>query len=79
MFYKVITECGHLGAGKGFERVWFLKGTDPITMLQMVRKLPRVKRKETSLGIKLIKKISREEYLIGINSKMAAAKILING
>lgn len=63
MFYKVITECGHLGAGKGFERVWFLAGPDPLSILNKARTLPRVKRKDTSLGIKLIKRITREEYL----------------
>ncbi|MBI5286138.1 MAG: hypothetical protein HY878_00925 [Deltaproteobacteria bacterium] len=66
MFYKVITECGHLGAGNGYERVWFFKGHNPLSILTKARTLPRVKRKDTSLGIKLIQRISREEYVAGV-------------
>jgi len=68
MFYKVITECGHLGAGNSFEKAWFIKGADALEVMQKAKRLPRVKRKETSLAIKLIKKISREEYISGMNS-----------
>ncbi|MBI5407717.1 MAG: hypothetical protein HZA18_08520 [Nitrospirae bacterium] len=66
MFYKVITECGHIGAGKGYEKVWFLKGANPISILYKSLTLPRVKRKRTTLAIKLIKRISREEYAEGV-------------
>lgn len=65
MFYKVITECGHLGAGKGFERVWFFAGRDPLSILNKARTLPGVKRKDTSLAIKLVKRVTRGEYLKG--------------
>lgn len=74
MFYKLIIECGHMGAGNGFERVWFIKGNNPVAVLQKARTMPGVKRKETSLAIKLIKEISREEYMNGMNSKRAAAR-----
>lgn len=70
MFYKIIIECGHMGAGNGLERIWFIKGENPLVVLQKARKLPRVKRKETSLAIKLIKEISREEYMSGINNQI---------
>ncbi|MBI5049024.1 MAG: hypothetical protein HZB54_08785 [Deltaproteobacteria bacterium] len=69
MFYKLITECGHMGAGNSFERVWFIKGSNPLAVLQRAKRLPRVKRKETSLAVKLIQEISREEYLSGINNQ----------
>ncbi|HAG50977.1 MAG: hypothetical protein A2X87_01645 [Deltaproteobacteria bacterium GWC2_42_51] len=68
MFYKIIIECGHMGAGNGLERIWFIKGENPLVVLQKARKLPRVKRKETSLAIKLIQEISKEEYISGINN-----------
>lgn len=74
MFYKLIIECGHMGAGNGFERVWFVKGSNPLAILQRARTMPGVKRKETSLAIKLIKEITREEYINGINSKRTAAR-----
>lgn len=66
MFYKIIIACGHMGAGNSFEKTWFIKGADTFEVLQKARRLPRVKRKETSLGIKLIKEISREEYIRGM-------------
>lgn len=73
MFYKIIIACGHMGAGNSFEKVWFIKGADVLDVMQKARRLPQVKRKETSLGIKLIKEISKEEYVNGIQSKRAAA------
>ena len=57
-----------MGAGNGLERIWFIKGENPLVVLQKARKLPRVKRKETSLAIKLIQEISKEEYISGINN-----------
>jgi len=57
-----------MGAGNGLERIWFIKGENPLTVLQKAKKLPRVKRKETSLAIKLIQEISKEEYISGINN-----------
>ncbi len=68
MFYKLIAECGHMGAGNSFERTWFIKGDSPMTVLQKARRLPRVKRQATSLAIKLIEQIRREEYINGMNS-----------
>lgn len=73
MFYKIIIECGHMGAGNGFERVWFIKGENPVEVLQKARRLPRVKRKETSLAVKMIQEISREEYVNGMSSYSEAA------
>lgn len=69
MFYKIIIECGHMGAGNSIDGIWFIKGENPLDVLQKARKLPRVKRKETSLAIKLIKEISKEEYVSGIMAK----------
>lgn len=70
MFYKVITECGHIGAGKGYDKVWFFRGHDHIDAVSLfikARTLPGVKRKDTSVSIKLITRISREEYLESTN------------
>ncbi len=74
MFYKIIVECGHMGAGNSFDRVLFIKGENPLIVLQRARTMPQVKRKETSLAVKLIKEISKEEYVNGINSKKASAR-----
>ena len=72
MFYKAVIECGHVGAGNSIERVWFLKGADPISVLQRARTLPRVKRKDTLLSIKLLQRISKDEYICGMNERKKA-------
>lgn len=73
MFYKAVIECGHVGAGNSFERVWFLKGNNPLAVLKRARVLPRVKRKDTLLSIKLLKRISKSEYICGMSSRREAA------
>lgn len=73
MFYKAVIECGHIGAGNSIERVWFLKGNDPIAVLQRARMLPRVKRKDTLMSIKLLQRISKSEYIRGMKDRLSAS------
>lgn len=62
MFYKIITECGHAGAGNRLDKVWFMKGRDPLNALEKAKRLPGVKRKASTVAIKLIQEITRGEY-----------------
>ncbi len=66
MFYKVILEYGHLGAGRGFEVTRFLKADGPLHAFDMVRGLPRVKKKKRLLGLKLLKEVTEAEYMKGL-------------
>ncbi len=65
MFFKLILEGGHLGAGKSYDIVRYLKGRDILSVLSWAFHIPRTKKKETGKGIKLIKEISEKEYLLG--------------
>lgn len=65
MFYKLILESGHVGAGKSYEMVRYLKGRDIFSVLFSASHFPRVKKKGSRKGIKLIQEITKTEYLLG--------------
>ncbi len=65
MFFKLILEGGHLGAGKSYDIVKYLKGRDIVSVLSWAFNIPRAKKKDSGKGIKLIKEISEKEYLVG--------------
>lgn len=64
MFYKVIVECFN-GTGS-FEVTRFVEDGSPIGVVDAVRAMPRVKKKDTLTSIKLLKEVTKEEYLKGI-------------
>ena len=77
MYYKVIMECGHIGAGNNHEKVWFIKGGDPLSVLRTATRLPGVKKKHTIDSVKLIKEITRDDYRSGLAEKrLNAAAVL---
>lgn len=65
MFFKLILEGGHLGAGKSYDIVKYLRGRDIVAVLSWAFHIPRAKKKESGKGVKLIKEISKSEYLLG--------------
>ena len=65
MFFKLILESGHVGAGKSYDMVRYLKGRDIFSVLFSASLFPRVKKKGTRKGIKLIQEITKTEYLQG--------------
>ena len=65
MFFKLILESGHVGAGKSYEVVRYLAGRDIISVLFSASLFPRVKKKGSRKGIKLIQEITKREYLQG--------------
>ena len=66
MFFKLVLEKGHVGAGNGLDTVRYFRAQDPVEMFTIASRLPRVKGKANGTGVKLIEKISREEYERGI-------------
>lgn len=70
MYYKVIMECGHIGAGNNHEKIWFIKGRDPVSVLKTATRLPGVKKKHTLNSVKLIQEITRDDYRNGLSEKM---------
>ena len=65
MFFKLILESGHVGAGKSYDMVRYLEGRDIFSVLFSASHFPRVKKKKYQKGIKLIQEITRGEYLQG--------------
>jgi hypothetical protein len=66
MYYKMVIEGGHVGAGKSLDTVRYFKGENPVDMFSMAARMPRSKGKETGIGVKLVQNVSRDEYLEGI-------------
>lgn len=65
MFFKLILESGHVGAGKSYDMVRYLEGRDIFSVLFSASHFPRVKKKRYRKGIKLIQEITKREYLQG--------------
>lgn len=66
MYYKLILDNGHIGAGKSLERVRYFRGDSPVDMFNAAARIPRVKGKGRGTGVKLVQPVSKEEYLRGI-------------
>jgi hypothetical protein len=58
MYFKLVMEGGHVGAGKSCEMVRYFEGDDIFCVLTKSLHTPRLKKKEFGGGIKLIKEIS---------------------
>jgi hypothetical protein len=65
MYFKLVMEAGHVGAGKSFDMVRYFKGDDIFGVLARSLHTPRLKKKGSGNGVKLIKEISRREYIHG--------------
>jgi len=65
MYFKLVMEAGHVGAGKSCDMVRYFEGNDIFGIFAGSRHIPRLKKKESGNGIKLIKEISRREYIHG--------------
>ena len=65
MYFKLVMEAGHVGAGKSCDMVRYFEGDDIFGVLARSRRIPRLKKKESGNGIKLIKEISWREYIHG--------------
>ena len=66
MYYKLILESGHVGAGKSLETVRYFRGESLIDMFNFAARIPRVKGKNRGTGVKMVQSVSRNEYLNGI-------------
>jgi len=66
MYYKLILENGHVGAGKSLETVRYFRGGNPVDMFSLAARVPRVKGKNSGTGVKMVQSVSRDEYLKGI-------------
>jgi hypothetical protein len=65
MYFKLVVEGGHVGAGKSYDMVRYFEGNDIFCILARSRHTPRVKKKQCGGGIKFVKEISWREYVNG--------------
>ena len=65
MFFKLIMEGGHVGAGRSYEMARYCKGDDIFSVLANAHTIPRLKKKNRTVGIKYIREISWKEYING--------------
>ncbi|OGP93303.1 MAG: hypothetical protein A2Z19_02440 [Deltaproteobacteria bacterium RBG_16_54_18] len=65
MYFKLVMEGGHVGAGKSYDMVRYFEGDDIFGVMARTRHIPRLKKKAFGSGIKLIKEISWREYIAG--------------
>jgi hypothetical protein len=65
MFFKLVMEGGHVGAGKSYEMVRYFEGDDIFYVFAKALRTPRLKKKECAAGIKFVKQVSKREYVHG--------------
>ncbi len=65
MYYKVLMEGGHMGAGKSYDMIRYFRAESVNAIYEELRTLPRLKSKGSGRSVKLIEPVSREEFLAG--------------
>ncbi len=65
MYYKVLMEGGHMGAGKSYDMARYLQADNLVSILDALKRMPRLKIKGFSKAVKEITAISREEFCQG--------------
>jgi len=68
MYFRVIVECGHVGAGKSFEAVRYWQAKSTTHALSSASGLPRAKRKNLTV-VKSVVPITRREYDLGLREE----------
>ena len=68
MYFRVIVECGHVGAGKSFEAVRYWQAKSTTHALSSASDLPRAKRKNLTV-VKSVVPITRREYDLGLKEE----------
>jgi hypothetical protein len=66
MYYRLILEGGHMGAGKSVDMVRYFRSDDPVDLFSMAARAPRAKGKTFGTGVKLIEKITRDQFEEGL-------------
>ena len=65
MYFKVIIDSGHIGAGKSYEKVCYVKADSIVNLFTMMKNYPGLKSKESGKGIKMVKSVNEQEYEAG--------------
>lgn len=65
MYYKVLMEGGHVGAGKSYDMARYFQAESMNTILDLLHRMPRLKSKGFSKFVKGIEPISKDEFRRG--------------
>ena len=65
MYYKVLMEGGHMGAGRSYDMCRYFNVSHIGVIFNLLGKMPRLKSKGVSRSVKLIEAISQDEYKQG--------------
>ena len=71
MYYKVLMEGGHMGAGKSYDMCRYFSVSNIGVIFDLLGRMPRLKSKGLGSSVKLIEPISREEFKKGRSSETA--------
>ncbi len=71
MYFKLILEGGHVGAGKALDTVRYFRAENTVDAFELANRVPRVKGKSLGTGVKLIQQVSIEEYREGLRKTSA--------
>ncbi len=69
MYYKVLMEGGHMGAGNSYDMCRYFSANNIAAIFDLLGKMPRLKSKGVSGSVKLIEPISKEEFRKGRSSE----------
>ena len=67
MYFRVVVECGHVGAGKSVEAVRYWQARNVSHALSSASTMPRAKRKLRT--VKSVTPISKQEYMLGLREE----------
>lgn len=65
MYYKVLMEGGHMGAGKYYNMCRYFSVSNVGVIFDLLGKMPRLKSKGVGRSVKMIEPISKEEFKKG--------------
>ena len=68
MYFRVVVECGHVGAGKSFEAVRYWRAKNASHALSSASALPRAKKKNLTI-VKSVLPITQREYDLGLKEE----------
>jgi len=66
MYYRLVMENGHMGAGKSIDTVRYFMAQNPVDLFSAAARIPRAKGKGNASGVKLIEQITRDQYEQGV-------------
>ena len=65
MYYKILMEHGHMGAGKSLDVVRYIEADNVEILFDELKSWPGLKAKESGRPVSMVKPISRQEFEVG--------------